>query len=726
MKEYFDNQDIDRMKETVRQTPITVFAEHYLTRDNRTLRHPAADPWKHGFICPSCGDGSGTGQGAGTFFNKNTNRMHCRRCGKSWDALALVAQCEHLDLKNEFMEVVNRAAAIVGLEGPVIEHKSAPHSGLATETRGMQKTYEEWVEILKSDPRAETARKYLENRGILVNTACSAGVGFDPNHTKLIFPTSETAFSSLLIMNNGTAGKAMNAAGKKIRPFHTQAIYEAVRRQEPVYVTEGWADALSILQSGGCALAMMGTPHIQPLLAALRDARNKVAGPFPPVVLALDNDNSGRKAMEKLRLQLKAYNFFNIVMEYGDGESGDPNDALKRNPTSLKKSVATASSRAMAEWEAWRTSYEKQKSDEPIDAGSMLLAMETWTQGDYLSGSVYKEDLEHFKKYANRKTGFENIDRNVGFYPGLYVLGAVPSLGKTTFALQLADLQAAKGEPVLFFSLEQSGLEIATKSLSRTMYELNSKEPLSAIQIRRGESNADLLEAQRYYIETTANNLTVAACSFNTTPEIILATIRAHADKVGVAPLVVIDYLQAISFPLQKLVMKDAVDQAVRMFKDIQRELDLTIILISSLNRSNYIMPVDYESFKESGGIEYTADVIWGLELGCMRESVFDDSRHVKMRRDIVNVAKKENPREVRFICLKNRYGIANYEALFLYNSEHDYFKALDGENFSYNANGWRRLLKQNSENRKKKDSTPCDEEIPAEFRASGKKREKY
>ena len=42
--------------------------------------------------------------------------------------------------------------------------------------------------------------------------------------------------------------------------------------------------------------------------------------------------------------------------------------------------------------------------------------------------------------------------------------------------------------------------------------------------------------------------------------------------------------------------------------------------MVSSLNRLNYTMPIELESFKESGSIEYTLDVVWGLELSILSD----------------------------------------------------------------------------------------------------------
>lgn len=71
-------------------------------------------------------------------------------------------------------------------------------------------------------------------------------------------------------------------------------------------------------------------------------------------------------------------------------------------------------------------------------------------------------------------------------------------------------------------------------------------------------------------------------------------------------------------------------DSIVTALKVLQKENDLVIVVISSLNRQNYLSPVDFESFKESGGIEYTADVVWGLQLQIMRsQDMFEKEKDI-------------------------------------------------------------------------------------------------
>ena len=82
-------------------------------------------------------------------------------------------------------------------------------------------------------------------------------------------------------------------------------------------------------------------------------------------------------------------------------------------------------------------------------------------------------------------------------------------------------------------------------------------------------------------------------------------------ERNQVKPIVIIDYLQIIQGdPQQRQSTKELIDSNVTELKRLSRSRDIPVFLISSLNRSNYLTPVDFESFKESGGIEYTADVI--------------------------------------------------------------------------------------------------------------------
>lgn len=299
---------------------------------------------------------------------------------------------------------------------------------------------------------------------------------------------------------------------------------------------------------------------------------------------------------------------------------------------------------------------------------------------DYIYGAMGQE-LQHFQSFKDRKTGYSNIDAITSLYPGLYVIGAISSLGKTTFIHQLGDQLAAAGDHVLYFSLEQTRLEMVTKGISRTTarnsYLDSFNTAVSAIDIRRGRITEAVKQAAKNYAEA-AKTATVIECGFDTDITYIVGTVQQYISSRNVKPVVIVDYLQIIRPADPRQAAKDAVDANVRALKKLQTDNDLVVMVICSLNRQNYLTPVDFESFKESGGIEYTADVVWGLQLSVMNEDMFNKEGKIKEKREKVKAAKLEVPRKVQLVCLKNRYGKSSYECGFNYYPQYDLFAPED------------------------------------------------
>lgn len=157
--------------------------------------------------------------------------------------------------------------------------------------------------------------------------------------------------------------------------------------------------------------------------------------------------------------------------------------------------------------------------------------------------------------------------------------------------------------------------------------------------------------------------------------EYVKQYVEKYIEATGEKPVVFVDYLQVLQTQNQKLSKQERMDSIVTALKVLQKENDLVIVVISSLNRQNYLSPVDFESFKESGGIEYTADVVWGLQLQIMRsQDMFEKEKDIIKKRKAIIAAKKEIPRKVELSCLKNRYGISSYYVAFQYDPRYDLF----------------------------------------------------
>lgn len=308
----------------------------------------------------------------------------------------------------------------------------------------------------------------------------------------------------------------------------------------------------------------------------------------------------------------------------------------------------------------------------------------------YMNNGVFDKDIEYFRKYRNRKIGYKNLDKYVTLYPGLAALGGASSLGKTTFAVNLADRLLMKGETVLYFSLEQLPIEIITKSLTRMLIEKNPQTKLTNIDIKNGETCAALEEIKKEYADF-AKRLTIVTGNFRMTAkdisDYVEDFIKSHN---GVKPVVIIDYLQIIAPPEGfRGSVREYTDENMKALKDMQKKNELFVLMISSFNRSSNNEPVSYESFKETSMIEYTCDYVFGLQLAVLdaENTGFYEVTGARggtkesttaQKRRLINEAQTKIPKEVEFVSLKNRNGRQFFKAFFEYMPQYDSFVEKD------------------------------------------------
>lgn len=355
--------------------------------------------------------------------------------------------------------------------------------------------------------------------------------------------------------------------------------------------------------------------------------------------------------------------------------------------------------------QGWR--MVKQLGDTPTDAtvkavldkfttaeGSQMSDLPTYYDHKPHNASQYIDnllfsDIERMKSAGSRKTGFPVLDKlSRGLYAGLYVIAATSSLGKTTLALQIADNLAAAGHDILFFSLEQSRLELITKSFSRLLKQ-EKNESVSSLTLRTGADLDNLQDAAKLYKSKIGDHMNVIEGNFGCNIDFIKAYIKEYISKNESNPIVFVDYLQILqpSAEVKASTTRESIDQTVTALKQLSRDYGLTVFIISSVNRSNYMQPIDFESLKESGGIEYTADVVWGLQLQCLNDELFNSKEKIKEKRERIKEAKAANPRQIELVCLKNRYGVANFTCKFEYMPDCDLFtQETEGFNKCYNS----------------------------------------
>ena len=269
------------------------------------------------------------------------------------------------------------------------------------------------------------------------------------------------------------------------------------------------------------------------------------------------------------------------------------------------------------------------------------------------------------------KTAFNELDTalNGGLKENLITIGAITSLGKTSFILQVADQIAQKGHNVLFYSLEMSRKELMAKSISRNMY-INSNYDDTKIKSTSDIINNNISQEKELFIESLedyknySKHLFIKESIGTFGVDEIRKDITDFSKRFKVSPVVIIDYLQMLSNPNQALSDKAKVDNNILELKRLTREFKTSIIVISSLNRESYNYNVALQSFKESGSIEYTSDIVLSLDYDLIKYANTDEEKKVLTSNDfakkeeIYNRAKADDPRKINLKILKNRNGL--------------------------------------------------------------------
>jgi replicative DNA helicase len=161
-----------------------------------------------------------------------------------------------------------------------------------------------------------------------------------------------------------------------------------------------------------------------------------------------------------------------------------------------------------------------------------------------------------------------------------------------------------------------------------------------------------------------ANNIYVKEGLGDITAKDIRQQVEEHVSLTGKRPVVVVDYLQILSPHDPRMPEKWNTDKAVMELKRISRDYKIPVIAISSFNRENYENAVTMKAFKESGGIEYSADVVIGLQFKGAGGTSFNTQN-----------ARKKTPREIQLVILKNRHGEIGDPIEYEYYPMFNYFK---------------------------------------------------
>ena len=679
--------EFDRAKEELK-AKLPEYAAEVLTQSRG----------KNQYNCPFCGSGTGAkGTGALTIYPE-TSRYKCFSCGANGDIFDLAAQVEWLETGKVFKFLAEKYGLAVDYRKPTNSgniHNEYTHNTYTTDIHTQYTQTGNTQNIHKSNTQTtDTSNKHNSNtdytefyreankhlaetdyhRGITLETLNRFLVGYAaewqpprvpnaPKTPRLIIPRSRTSYFA----RDTRAAKDIPAYQKqytkqnspgKISLFNIAALRTSTK---PLYIVEGEIDAMSIIDVGGEAIATCSTSNIHSFLQALKNAISEQAAVMP-LIIAFDDDESGQKATPELVKGLKELQQAYCIYRPHTGYK-DANEALNADRKVFQNYVQYGidhiNELTAAEADREKTEY--------IEKNSVAAHLRNFLDG--VAASVNTEAIA---------TGFKTLDTLLdgGLYEGLYGIGAISSLGKTTFALQIADQIAAVGNDVLIFSLEMSRNEMIAKSLSRITAKItidncgDIRNAKTTRGIMTGKKYAGYSQAEKQLIKAavqeysqSADHIFIVEAMGTVGPDQIREQVENHISFTGRKPVVIIDYLQILAPHNERSTDKQNTDYAILQMKRLSRDHKIPVIVISSFNRENYSVKVAMQAFKESGAIEYSTDVLIGLQLKGTGEKDFD-----------VDEAKAKHPRAIEAVILKNRNGVTGKKIAYNYYTMFNYF----------------------------------------------------
>ncbi len=247
-------------------------------------------------------------------------------------------------------------------------------------------------------------------------------------------------------------------------------------------------------------------------------------------------------------------------------------------------------------------------------------------------------------------TGFTKLDElTSGLQPSdLIIVAGRPSMGKTTFALNIAQHAAIKGGiPSAIFSLEMAKEQLALRMLC-------SEAKVDAHRLRGGF----LSEADWPKLTRAAGNLSEAPIFIDDTPGLTALEMRAKSRRLKAEKklgLVIVDYLQLMRGRADSDTREQEISDISRSLKALAKELTVPVIALSQLNRrveERGDKRPQLADLRESGAIEQDADVIIFL----YRDEIYNKSENNKGKAEIIIGKQRNGPTDKFDLAFLDRY----------------------------------------------------------------------
>ena len=273
-------------------------------------------------------------------FYEHSNTCHCFSCGFHGDIFDLVGELEKL---SDFPSKYRKVKEYFPLDNSLSMAANRASSRQITDKKAVrevlpQRTVKDFTKLFSFCHQQINKTDYARKRGFSDATIKKAGLGFNSSFfaggnekwEALIIPTSKFSFVARNI-NPQNFGDRYQKRGASV----LYSRFANLSTGNPLIITEGEFDALSIVEIGGEALALGSVSNKNKLLPFLNESGNKDKN----IILCLDNDSAGTETTNELEKQLSG-NGYKVAVWKINSQYKDLNDYLVSDRHGLEREFA--------------------------------------------------------------------------------------------------------------------------------------------------------------------------------------------------------------------------------------------------------------------------------------------------------------------------------------------------------------------------------------------------
>jgi DNA primase len=591
-----------------------------------------------------------------SFFCKDGDTsFHCFSCGISGDIFDFIEK--HLGYSK--MDAIKLLAEELGVRLNEGDQKYA---------KDVQELQEKNIRIVSQfKANISQAEQYLVSRAISSEMSNRFDIGYDPSRNAIYFPIRNrhnkiVGGSFRYIVPADGQPKYRNTASDVYGYFKKSEILynlasarNEIKKKNTLYIVEGYVDVISLVQIGlDNSVGMLGSYITKEQATILKEFINQDC----QIVLIPDNDEAGRKSIEKNYLLLRAFFSENsIKVAQMPDDNKDFNEYFVKVKAKypdvelnyLYEDFEFVRNPIFAEIELVRQIV----SEENLDVQQQYIRIKKFIETIRKNPIIYESCLDELSKLWNKKReiiesyfgnvkdittttfvsdimemvdkytyfvknvdnqriklGYKDLNRMIrGINPGevLFITGRA-SVGKTAFILNLLS-KITKNQNVnaLFFSLEQQSEQIAERMLA-----MANNRFAWEIEKMFKEDDAEITDVIRKYIDEFKGICVVDKDSL--TIENIEQIILHNNILKTPAQIVAIDYLGYIKTPHSDNPYV-ATSNLAKELKALAKRLNIVLIVLNQLSREGGSggVPVTMRMSRDSGVIEESADVLLGM-----------------------------------------------------------------------------------------------------------------